>query len=339
MARWIRRFGTKRNGFRYRRDDGRPVSAEDRARIAALRIPPAWRDVHIAASAAAPVQAWGYDVAGRKQYRYHVRSVERAERRKYHRVRRLGLDLPRIRRMIHRDFASAGLSRERVAAGVVRLISEKFFRVGCERYARENGSFGIATLRKKHARVRAGTIEFTYPGKRRIRQRQIVAEPTLARFVSQLSRTPGTRLFRYRSRDGWGDLTARDINDYLKKGIGLGYTAKDFRTWGGTRCAATVLAELGPADSPTEAKRNAALAVRLVASELGNTPAICRKSYVHPVIVSEYVSRGETIRIPPSRRRSRNGGHTPEEIALLEFLSEHFPDRRRRARPAETARG
>ena len=334
MPRWILRRGSGSAGFRYVRDDGRAVPSAERERIEALRIPPAWRDVHIAASRAAPIQAWGFDARGRKQYRYHSRSQQRSELRKHHRVRGLGHDLPRIREMIDRDFRRGGVTRDRVSAGVVRLIIEKFFRVGSERYAKENGTFGIATLRKQHARVDRGTIEFTYPGKRSIRQRQVVVEPSLARFVGELLATPGRRLFRYQLDSAWCDLTARDVNLYLKRGIGVAYTAKDFRTWGGTVRAATVLAELGPAANPTQAKRNVALAIRLVAAELGNTPAICRKSYVHPIIAARYLEDGTTIRLPAHRASSshRRSGHTAEEQALLRFLAEHFPERRRKVR-------
>ena len=337
MASWILRKGGPRSGFRYIRPDGRTVNASERERIEALRIPPAWTDVHVAANRAAPIQAWGFDAKGRKQYRYHVRSTERASLRKHYRVRELGTDLARIRELIDRDFRGRLLTRDRVAAGVVRLIIEKFFRVGSERYARENGTFGIATLRKKHVRIDGPMITFSYPGKRSIAQRQVVHDPSLARFVTELVATPGPRLFRYRNDSGWSDLTARDVNAYLRRGVGVAYTAKDFRTWGGTLRAATVLAELGPASNETQAKRNIALAIRLVAAELGNTPAICRKSYVHPIVIARYLEDGTTIRLPARRAAPgrRIAHRSAEEHALLRFLAEHFPERRQKARGAE----
>ena len=340
MASWILRKGGARTGFRYVRADGRAVGAAERERIEALRIPPAWTDVHIAASRAAPIQAWGFDAKGRKQYRYHVRSTERASLRKHYRVRELGADLPKIRELIDRDFRLKLLTRERVAAGVVRLIIEKFFRVGSERYARENGTYGISTLRKKHVRIDGPMITFSYPGKRAIAQRQVVHDQSLARFVTELTATPGPRLFRYRSDSAWCDLTARDVNAYLQRGVGMAYTAKDFRTWGGTLRAATVLAELGPAASETQAKRNVALAIRLVAAELGNTPAICRKSYVHPIVIARYLEDGTTITLPTRRSApgKRIAHRSAEEHALLRFLAEHFPERRRKARETEKAR-
>ena len=333
MAEWILRRGSRQRGFRYVTEGGRAVPATVRARIEALRIPPAWTDVHIAASSRAAVQAWGFDAKGRKQYRYHPKTVERGETRKHYRVRELGKDLPRIRKRIGSDFRSPGWSRERVAAGVVRLIIEKFFRVGSERYAKENGTYGIATMRKKHATVFGDRVVFTYSGKRSIQQRQTVVELSLARFVEGLLETPGPRLFRYQAGRRWQDLTARDVNDYLRETVGVAYTAKDFRTWGGTLRAATVLADLGPAPNPSQAKKNAVMAIRVVAWELGNTPAICRKSYVHPIVIARYLDDGITIELPVARTRRRATElQSVEERALLRFLDEHFPERRRRKR-------
>ena len=338
MARqWILRRGTKRSGFRYERENGSAV--KDRRvleRIDALRIPPAWRDVHIAASASAAVQAWGFDARGRRQYRYHDRAVERGSRRKFHRVREMALNLPRIRRALHEDARRKGYSREKVSALVVLLISEGFFRVGGERYARENRTFGITTLRKSHVDISGACIAFDYRGKGAIRQHQVVVDASLARKLHVLRRAPGARLFRYRDDSGWHDLTARDINTYLHERIGVRYTAKDFRTWGGTLRLATVLAEIGPARSATEAKRNVALGIRLVAAELGNTPAICRSSYVHPIIIARYMDDGDTIPLgKPGARRRGYFDYAPEERALIAFLDRWFPDRRRTAREEE----
>ncbi len=343
MARWIHRRGSKATGFRYVDDNGRPV--RDRRvleRINDLVIPPAWRDVHIAVSPSHAIQAWGYDARGRRQYRYHDAEVKRGELRKYYRVRELAKRMPRIRRTLREDARRQVLSRNTVAATVLRLIGETFCRVGGDRYVRENGTFGITTIRKSHARLARGVLRLEYVGKGKIRQRQIVADRELSRLVARQLACPGSRLFRYRDADGWHDLTARDVNEYLHERIGRQYSAKDFRTWGGTLRAATVLAELGPARSPTEAKRNVALAMRLVGSELGNTPTICRKSYVHPMVVARYIDEGETIALPRARKRAADRGRpqSPEERALIAFLDAHFPDRRRRtraqARPARS---
>jgi DNA topoisomerase-1 len=307
------------------------------ARIAALRVPPAWRDVHIATSPRSAIQAWGFDARGRKQYRYNARAVEVRELRKHHRVRQLAKELPRIRRMMERDTRptarGVALDVDTVAATVLRLISETFCRVGGERYLRENGTFGITTLRKSHIRVRDGAARLVYRGKGKIWQRQVVTDRALVRLIARQLRTPGPRVFCYRRASEWRTLTAQDVNAYLQRRAGR-YCVKDFRTWGATLRAATVLAELGPARSATEAKRNVALAMRLVSSELGNTAAICRASYVHPMVIARYLDEGETISLPRARREAMNRGraHSPEERALIAFLERHFPERRQAPR-------
>jgi DNA topoisomerase-1 len=333
MAEWITREGPK-TAFRYMRADGTRVrDARTLDRIRGLAVPPGWHDVHIAAGARAAIQAWGLDDKGRKQYRYHPRAVERGQLRKYYRVRELAKELPELRARIRRDASSRAPSRRAVAAAVVRLISESFFRVGGERYALENRTFGITTLRKRHVDVRDGCAVFEFVGKRGVEQWKVVANPELAKLVQRQRASPGARLFRYRDGGRWHDLTARDVNEYLHETLGVPFSAKDFRTWGGTLRAATVLAELGPPGSVTEAKRNVATTMRLVAAELGNTPAICRGSYVHPMVIARYVDDGEIIRLP-ARHVSTPGryAHTPEERALIRFLDAHFPERRRSRR-------
>jgi DNA topoisomerase-1 len=341
MTAWIRRRGSKRSGFRYLDANDRPIrDARMVARIDALSVPPAWRDVHIASSPRSAIQAWGFDARGRKQYRYHARAVERRELRKYHRVRRLAKELPKVRAALERDARPAAsattLDADAVAATVLRIIGESFCRVGGERYARENGTFGITTLKKTHVDVDADCVRLQYRGKGNIRQRQVIHDRDLVRLIRRQARTPGRRLFTFRRGDTWRALTARDVNEYLQRRIGS-YSAKDFRTWGGTLRAATVLAELGPAQSEREAKRNVALAMRLVSSELGNTPTICRKSYVHPIVIARYLDDNETIPLPRRRRTAANRGqaHSPEERALIAFLDRHFPERRKRPRAEE----
>lgn len=333
---WILRKGTKARGFRYEDAAARPVSdPATLARIEALRVPPAWTDVHLARSARAAIQAWGFDAKGRRQYRYHARAAERGQLRKYYRVREMGHALPRLRRRVRADAGASEPSAVTVAATVVRLISEGFFRPGSDRSTQENRTFGITTMRKSHVRVEGDCVYFRYVGKGRVRQRQCVVGRELARAVERLLASPGRRLFRYRDAAGrWQDLDARDVNHYLREHVGVQYSAKDFRTWGGTLRAATVLAELGPGATATDAKRRVAMAMRLVAAELGNTPAICRKSYVHPIVIAKYLDEGETITLPQRRRTAAAGAHTPEERALLEFLDRHFPERRDPARRA-----
>ncbi|HET7565989.1 MAG TPA: hypothetical protein VFJ96_13395 [Gemmatimonadaceae bacterium] len=339
MQHWITRRGGKKGGFRYQDAHGRSVrDAEVLARIDALRVPPAWREVRIAENPRSAIQAWGIDAKGRKQYRYHARAIQRAEQRKYYRVRRLARHLPQIRERIRHDFQATTLTRERVAAAVVRLLGEGFFRVGSERYARENRTFGIATMHKRHVRVEGDAIIFTYVGKGSIPHRQVVVDAALARFMEELLRAPGRRLFRYRAGGEWNNLTARDVNEYVREITGVRYSAKDFRTWGGTLRVATVLSDLGAPASDREAKRNVVLAVRLVAAELGNTPAICRKSYVHPIVIARYLDAGNTITPKPVAHMHRPlSVHESEEHALIRFLDRYFPERRRRIRPEDLA--
>jgi DNA topoisomerase-1 len=336
MTTWILREGSK-TSFRYRREGGGAVrDARTLERIRKLAIPPAWTDVHIADSPRAAVQAWGLDAKSRKQYRYHERAVERGQLRKYYRVRELAKDLPTLRERIRRHASSRTPTRRAVAAAVVQLVSESFFRIGSERYAEENRTFGISTLLKRHVEIVKGTVVFNYVGKSSIRHRQILANRELTRLVKRHLGSPGTRLFRYKEEGRWRNLTSRDVNAYLHDTLGVPFSAKDFRTWGGTLRAATVLAELGPAGSVTEGKRNVATAMRLVAAELGNTPAICRASYVHPIVVARYLDEGETIRLPARyHARAESYAHSPEERALIRFLDEHFPERRRKSRKNE----
>ena len=333
MTDWIARVGNKRN-FRYLRANGSEVRDERTLlRIRSLVIPPAWTDVHVAPSAGAEIQAWGLDAKDRKQYRYHARAVERGQLRKYYRVRELARKLPALRKRVRAHAASRTPSRRAASAAVVRLISESFFRIGSERYATENKTFGITTLGKRHVQIADGRAVFNYVGKKSIKQRQVVANRELARLVKRFVATPGTRLFRYQEGSRWRNLTAHDVNAYLHDTLGQPFSAKDFRTWGGTLRAATVLAELGAARTPSEAKRNVATTMRLVSAELGNTPTICRKSYVHPLVVARYLDDGETIVLPPRyEAHADQYAHSPEERALIRFLDTHFPERRRRAR-------
>jgi DNA topoisomerase-1 len=307
-------------------------------RIAKLRVPPAWRNVHIAADAGHSVQAWGFDARGRKQYRYHDSAVAKRELRKYHRVRQLAKSLPRVRRLLRAQSQQRALTCDTTCAIALRLISESLFRPGSERYLRENRSYGMTTLRKRHVRLERGRAVFAYTGKSSRKQRQLVTDPELLQLLTRLQRTPGERLFRYRKGTTWCDLNARELIAYVRRAVGP-FAVKDFRTWGGTLRAATVLAEIGAPRSPTEARRNVMLAMRIVSSELGNTPAICRSSYVHPMVLARYLDEGETISLGRNGRAPAGVfAHSPEERALIAFLDRHFPERRRRPRAESDAR-
>lgn len=332
---WILRKGSKAGGFRYSAPDGRPAkSGKELERIDLLRIPPAWRDVHIAANPRAAIQVWGFDARGRKQYRYHSRAVQKGELRKFYRVAQMGRDLPRLRKKFLKDLKRQDYSRERVCAGIVLIIGEAFIRVGSEKYEKENNTFGITTLRKSHVSVESDVVEFNYVGKRSIHHRQVVKNPVIARFVKSLLGTPGPRLFRYQNDGEWTDADAGDVNEYIESLANFPYTAKDFRTWGGSLRAATVLAEIGAGRNEKARKKDVTMTVRIVASELGNTPAICRKSYVHPVILTRYLRSGAKIGLPASHPGVRTSpyGHTADEKALIAFLNKHFPERRKERR-------
>ncbi len=342
---WFLRRGTPRSGFRYVTTGGRPAPATVAARAAALVIPPAWTDVHVSASPSAAVQAWGFDAKGRKQYRYHEKAAERGQLRKFYRVRQMARDLPAIRATVARDLRGGALTKRRVAAGVVRLIGEALFRVGSERYAEENKTFGVSTLLKRHAQDHGDRVVFDYVGKESVRQHQVVIDPQLVAFVRELLATPGRRLFRYKTAEGhWANLSSRDVNVYMHDVLDVPYSAKDFRTWGGTLRLATILADIGPGKTPRETQKNLVTALRLVAAELGNTPTVARKAYVHPIVVARYLDEGSTIapfltRATVRRASARaaahgrgHEGHPPEERALIGFLDKYFPERRHKRR-------
>jgi DNA topoisomerase-1 len=323
--RWWRRTGDPENGFAYLRGDGRPLRSEPALqRIRALAIPPAWTDVHIAAGDGAKVQAWGIDAAGRKQYRYHPDAVAKGARRKYRRLLQYARDLPRLREATERHLKQPGVGREKVLALIVRLMQRGFFRIGSEKYAVRNKTFGIATLRRSHLRISGNDLLFRYVGKKSIDNRKVVADTPLVEVIREVMRLPGARLFKYVDEDGKvRPVTATDVNRYLKEVLGERYTSKDIRTWGGTVRAATILADLGPAKSEREAKKNVVLACKLVSTELGNTPAVCRSAYIHPAVFDRYV-QGKTIaplmREAPRPDDANPGRYYPEEAALMRFL-------------------
>jgi DNA topoisomerase-1 len=323
--RWWRRAGNPDDGFAYLRGDGKPLRSEPALeRIRALAIPPAWTDVHIAAGADAKVQAWGIDAAGRKQYRYHPDAVAKGARRKYRRLLQYAHDLPRLREVTEQHLRQPGVGREKVLALIVRLMQRGFFRVGSEKYAVRNKTFGIATLRRKHLRVSGNDLLFRYIGKKSIDTRKVVADTPLVEVIQEVMKLPGARLFKYVDEEGKvRPVTATDVNRYLKEVVGERYTSKDIRTWGGTVRAATILADLGPAKNEREAKKNVVLACKLVSTELGNTPAVCRSAYIHPAVFDRYL-QGRTIaplmREAPRPDDANPGRYYPEEAALMRFL-------------------
>ena len=331
---WWHRVGSAKRGFKYIGLNGRPLtSAAALERIRALVIPPGWTDVHISPDPDRKIQVWGRDVAGRKQYRYSAHHVRTVDRRKWKRVLHVARLMPELRESTNLHLNRRHMDREKVLATVVRLICRAYFRAGSERYATENRTFGICTLTKKHVRVEGNNIVFRYVGKRKKDQRQVVADTPLVEIIEDLLEQPGARVFKYpvdlRGKR-FRPVTATAVNNYLRDLLGEKVTSKDLRTFGGTVRAATILGDIGPARSPTEAKRNVALACKLVATDLGNTPAICRKAYIHPAVLEEYESAGRTIAAPSRRALAKQKvtveepvGWYPEEIQLMKFLEKY----------------
>ena len=322
---WTRR-GSKSRGFRYYDARGREISdAAALERIDKLRIPPAWRDVSISPRASAKLQATGYDKAGRKQYLYSVEYRAQQEQAKYDKLIRFGEKLPQIRAAMAADMDRDALDRERVCAIALRLINLGWFRPGSERYAKESRTYGITTLRKGHVTVRGNRIRLDFRAKHRVRVRTILVDAELADAIKELRSLPGgRRLFRFRNGDGeLTSLTERHLNEYVRAHMGDDFTVKDFRTWGGTLLAAICLAEHGAAETEAQAKKVVVAVCRSVADRLGNTPAVCRASYISPPVIEQYFD-GRTIDdFRPRHLRvvsARDTGLEPEEQALLSLL-------------------
>jgi DNA topoisomerase I len=329
-----RRLGSRR--FRYEDARGRPIANEDAvARIEALRIPPAWKDVWISPRPHAKLQATGVDKAGRRQYLYHPEYRARQEQAKYDKLISFAERLPELRAAMSEHLDEEPLTFEWTAALAVRLINDGWFRVGNERYARSYKTFGITTLRKGHVRVRGSKITFRFRAKHRVLCHTVLVDAELAAAMKELRALPGgRRLFRY-ERDGEiYDLGARKLNEYIREYMGDEFTAKDFRTWGGTLVAAIELAEAAPAETETAQKRMVAAVMRTVGAKLGNTPAVARASYVSPAVVEQYLD-GRTIDdFRPRHLRvvgARDLELDREEQALLSLLRSW---RIRRAREA-----
>ena len=315
-----RRAGT---GFAYRDPAGHLI--RDRAilrRIKALAVPPAWTDVWICPYTNGHIQAVGRDARRRKQYRYHARWRSVRDEAKYGRLLLIADVLPRIRARVAADLAGSDLSRTRVLAALVRLLEVTLARIGNEEYARENKSFGLTTLRSRHARVRGGSVELDFRGKHGIAHHLAVCDTRLARLVRRCQDLPGQELFQYLDEAGERHAVAsHDVNDYLREIAGEEVTAKDFRTWAATNLMALALRECAAAASEAAARRNVLSAIETVAKLLGNTPAICRKCYIHPAIMDGYLDGSLLAAL--TENLPRHGDHPglkPEEAAVTAFL-------------------
>jgi DNA topoisomerase-1 len=329
-ANWWRRTGSKSRGFRYEAADGPPLKDEAALeRIKSLVIPPAWRDVRIAPSPRSSLQAIGVDKLGRVQRIYHPSFVARRARRKYEKIERFGAALPGLRRKANEDIAREGLGKERVLAVVVRLINDLYFRVGSEESVKKYRTYGVTTLRNRHIEIQpGGRLVFKFTGKHHIKHRRLLVDEELAALIRDIKSIGGAKLFEYVGEDGKVHaVSPRDVNDYIKAAAGPEFSAKDFRTWGGTLRAAVELAELGRCDDARQAKRNVVAAVKRVAERLGNTPTVCRSCYVHPKVLEAY-ERGKSIEEFRPRRarrliRRQQPDYSVEELALLKLLRAH----------------
>jgi DNA topoisomerase-1 len=333
----IRRVGTKENGFHYRHPEGRPITDEKTlARVRKLRVPPAWRNVRIARSDSAPLQAVGIDKKGRTQYRYHSRFRAAREEEKFRRVVEFGESLPELRRRVRADLKREELDRQRVLAAIVRLIDQGFFRVGNDKSARSESTYGLTTIRGKHVKIDGATLAFDYIGKWRKAQKRAIEDAEVAAIVRRLKSLDQKELFAFIDGSKVRDVKDRHVNDYIQSIIGENFTAKDFRTWAGTLLCSIALATQGQGMSKSERKRKMKRAIDATAEQLGNTAAVCRSSYICPRVLQEYME-GKPFEM---LRKTRKGkpvvriGLSIEERTLLKFLRETIADRRRHRRAA-----
>ena len=325
------------HGFRYRSSEGRII--RDRhtlKRINALVIPPAWTDVWIYPIDHGHLQATGRDERGRKQHLYHSRWRETRDQTKFDRLIDFARALPVIRRQLKRDLARQGLCREKVLATVVRLLEVSLIRVGNDEYARDNKSYGLTTMKNRHAKVRGAKIKFQFRGKSGKDHVVEVEDRRVAKIVRACQDLPGQELFQYvDDMDQKHDVSSGDVNDYLREITGWDFTAKDFRTWAGTVSAAAELRQLGPVETETEARKDIVAAVKATALNLGNTPAVCRKSYIHPAIIEAYLDRSLIQKMGEWKDNTRSSSFRrlqPKEAAVLRFLKRVSNGRKKRAR-------
>lgn len=278
------------NGFEYFDTNGKRIADEAvLSRIKSLGLPPAWTDVWICPQSNGHLQATGRDARGRKQYRYHAEWRSVRDETKFARMVAFGKALKQIRARVDRDLRKKGLPREKVLATVVRLLETTLIRVGNDEYAKQNNSFGLTTMRDRHAKISGAKVGFEFRGKSGKWHTIYVEDKRLARIVKNCRDIPGHELFQYYDADGKRQsIDSSDVNAYLREITGQEFTAKDFRTWAGTVCALMAFTSMSPCESQAHAKQNVSTAIKAVAEQLGNTPTVCRKYYVHPAVIDAY---------------------------------------------------
>jgi len=302
--------------------DGRVIRrAAEIKRILALAVPPAWTDVWICPDPRGHIQATGRDAKRRKQYRYHRDWRATRDETKFDRMHAFAAALPIVRRRTSADLSRPGLSRDKVIATIVRLLEKSLIRIGNEEYARQNGSFGLTTLRNRHVRVKGGTLTFQFRGKSGVRHSVDVDDRRLAQIVKQCRDLPGQELFQYVDSSGEiQSVGSGDINQYLREVTGEDFTAKDFRTWSATVLAVTALRELPVAATKGRREKNVITAIEAVAHLLGNTRTVCRKSYVHPGVIDSYMTGTMAKMLTRRSKQPRIAGLRPDEVAVLQIL-------------------
>ena len=321
-------------GFSYRGLNGRPISdKDDLHRIRALAVPPAWTEVWICPKPHGHIQATGRDASGRKQYRYHSEWREVRDRNKYERILEFARALPSIRRRVREDMRKHGVRREKVLATVVSLLDRTLIRIGNGEYARDNGSYGLTTLRTRHLEVNGAEIRFHFKGKSGKTWRLRVRDRRIARIVRSIQELPGQHLFQYLDEEGVvRSIDSDDVNDYLREIAGADISAKDFRTWGGTVLAVLALSAIGPFETKTQSKMNLRRAYEAVGARLGNTATICRTCYIHPEVIACYLEGA----LPKVQAEASNGGPSrglpKEERAVLRLLKGRLAPRAKRSR-------
>jgi DNA topoisomerase-1 len=308
----------EKDGFAYFDAAGKRIDDEDEIkRINALAIPPAYESVWICPDARGHIQATGRDARGRKQYRYHPRWRETRDADKYERLSEFGRALPKIRARVARDLNLPGMPRDKVIAAIVQLLDSTLIRIGSVEYARDNQSYGLTTLRKKHVKIEAGQLRFKFRGKSGIEHDVTVNNPRIKRIVRRCAELPGHDLFQYLDEDGTRrTVGSADINDYLRRASGADFTAKDYRTWAGSVYALAALRRL-MCSSAAEARRHIVATVKDVAALLRNTPAVCRRCYIHPAVISSFEA-DELQRLAPAESRR---GLRVDEVAFATLLA------------------
>jgi DNA topoisomerase-1 len=334
----IRRVGPPKH-FRYVGVNGRPIrDAAELQRIKSLAVPPAWTDVWICADPRGHLQAVGRDARGRKQYRYHPQWREVRDEVKYGRLAAFAEALPKLRKRVDADLRRPGLPREKVLAAVVQLLEKTLIRVGNEEYARENGSVGLTTMRDQHAKISGTSVRFEFRGKSGIEHAIDLPDARLAKIVKACRDLPGYDLFQYVDADGRRHMIgSADVNAYLREVCGQDFTAKDFRTWAGTVLAAKALAAEPTFKSATDAKRKVNCAIASVAQRLGNTKAICRKSYIHPAILDAYMNGATIAKSVVRAAAASKASLSAEESAVVRLLERAIKATRPAARQATRA--